>query len=28
VQLEGRKKLPIAEFLRGSAPRPDERLGA
>jgi methionyl-tRNA formyltransferase len=27
VQLEGRKRLPVAEFLRGLAPRPDERLG-
>jgi methionyl-tRNA formyltransferase len=28
VQLEGRKRLQVAEFLRGFAPRPDERLGS
>jgi methionyl-tRNA formyltransferase len=27
VQLEGKKKMPIAEFLRGANPRPHERLG-
>lgn len=28
VQLEGKKKLPIADFLRGAAPHPRESLGA
>jgi methionyl-tRNA formyltransferase len=27
IQLEGRKKLPVADFLRGSPLSPDERLG-
>jgi methionyl-tRNA formyltransferase len=27
VQVEGKKRLPVAEFLRGSAPHPHERLG-
>jgi methionyl-tRNA formyltransferase len=27
VQLEGKKRLPVAEFLRGTAPHPRERLG-
>jgi methionyl-tRNA formyltransferase len=28
VQLEGKKRLPVAEFLRGTAPHPGEKLGA
>jgi methionyl-tRNA formyltransferase len=28
VQVEGKKRLPVAEFLRGSAPHPHERLGS
>jgi methionyl-tRNA formyltransferase len=28
VQLEGKKRMPIADFLRGTAPQPHERLGA
>jgi methionyl-tRNA formyltransferase len=28
VQLEGKKRMPVAEFLRGTPPRPRERLGA
>jgi methionyl-tRNA formyltransferase len=27
VQMEGKKRLPVAEFLRGAAPHPHERLG-
>jgi methionyl-tRNA formyltransferase len=27
VQLEGKKRMPVADFLRGTAPRPHERLG-
>jgi methionyl-tRNA formyltransferase len=27
VQVEGKKRLPVAEFLRGAAPHPHERLG-
>ena len=27
IQLEGKKRLPVAEFLRGSAPHPHEVLG-
>ena len=27
VQVEGRKRMAVAEFLRGSAPHPQERLG-
>jgi methionyl-tRNA formyltransferase len=27
VQLEGKKQLPVAEFLRGTAPHPHEHLG-
>jgi methionyl-tRNA formyltransferase len=27
VQFEGKKRMPVAEFLRGTAPRPHERLG-
>ena len=28
IQLEGKKRLPVAEFLRGAAPQPGERLGS
>jgi methionyl-tRNA formyltransferase len=28
VQMEGKKRLPVADFLRGSAPHPHERLGS
>jgi methionyl-tRNA formyltransferase len=28
IQLEGRKRLMVAEFLRGASPRPDESLGS
>ena len=28
IQLEGKKRLPVADFLRGTTPRPHERLGA
>jgi methionyl-tRNA formyltransferase len=28
VQLEGKKRMPVADFLRGTTPRPHERLGA
>jgi methionyl-tRNA formyltransferase len=28
VQLEGKKRLPVADFLRGAAPLPHESLGA
>jgi methionyl-tRNA formyltransferase len=27
VQLEGKKRMPVADFLRGTSPRPHERLG-
>jgi methionyl-tRNA formyltransferase len=27
VQLEGKKRMPVADFLRGAVPRPHERLG-
>jgi methionyl-tRNA formyltransferase len=27
VQLEGKKRMPVADFLRGMPPRPQERLG-
>ena len=27
VQLEGKKRMPVADFLRGTVPRPHERLG-
>jgi methionyl-tRNA formyltransferase len=27
IQLEGKKRLPVADFLRGAAPRPHEVLG-
>ena len=27
VQVEGKKRLPVEEFLRGAAPRPHESLG-
>ncbi len=27
VQLEGKKRMPVADFLRGTAPHPHERLG-
>ena len=28
VQLEGKKKMPVADFLRGTAPHPHEKLAA
>jgi methionyl-tRNA formyltransferase len=28
LQLEGKKRMPVADFLRGTTPRPHERLGA
>jgi methionyl-tRNA formyltransferase len=28
VQMEGKKRLPVADFLRGAAPQPHERLGS
>ncbi len=28
VQMEGKKRLPVADFLRGAAPHPHERLGS
>lgn len=28
IQLEGKKRMPVADFLRGTTPRPQERLGA
>ena len=28
VQLEGKKRMPVADFLRGTAPHPHERLGS
>ena len=28
VQMEAKKRLPVADFLRGTAPRPHERLGS
>jgi methionyl-tRNA formyltransferase len=28
IQLEGKKRMPVADFLRGTTPRPHERLGA
>jgi methionyl-tRNA formyltransferase len=27
VQLEGKKRMPVADFLRGAMPHPQERLG-
>jgi methionyl-tRNA formyltransferase len=27
LQLEGKKRMPVADFLRGTTPRPHERLG-
>jgi methionyl-tRNA formyltransferase len=27
VQLEGKKRMPVADFLRGTTPHPHERLG-
>ena len=27
IQLEGKKRMPVADFLRGATPRPHERLG-
>lgn len=27
IQVEGKKRLPVSEFLRGTAPHPEERLG-
>ena len=27
LQLEGKKRMPVADFLRGATPRPHERLG-
>jgi methionyl-tRNA formyltransferase len=27
VQFEGKKRMPVPEFLRGTQPRPDEKLG-
>jgi methionyl-tRNA formyltransferase len=28
IQLEGKKRMPVADFLHGTTPRPQERLGA
>jgi methionyl-tRNA formyltransferase len=27
VQLEGKKRMPVADFLHGTVPRPHEKLG-
>jgi methionyl-tRNA formyltransferase len=28
VQIEGKKRLPVADFLRGASPQAHERLGS